>query len=291
MFTMPRTKILVFLILTFAFSSIFYYLIISSESLHPYSFGIMWCPGLAAILTQLIFQHNLRGLGWQVGKPKYWLWSYALPVLYGGVVYGIVWLTGLGRLILFERVYQVAEQMNIEVHSPVLLLVIYIFGMGTIGVIINMTSALGEEIGWRGLLVPELYREFSFAKTALISGIIWAIWHSPVILFADYNNTGVSIWYGLACFAVMVIGMSFAFAWLRLKSGSLWTAVILHGSHNLFIQGIFTPFTGDTGLTPYVIDEFGVGLALAAIVVAYLFWRKRGDLPGSDVVPELGKAI
>lgn len=216
MFTASRKKILVFLILTFAFSSIFYYLILSSGSLHPYSFGIMWCPGVAAILTQLIFQRNLRDLGWQAGKLKYWLWRYALPVLYGGVVYGIVRLTGLGKLVPFDRVIQVAEQMHIEVHSPTILLIIYILGRGTIGVIINMTSALGEEIGWRGLLVPELYREFSFAKTAVFSGIIWTVWHSPVILFADYNNTGVSTWYGLTCFAVMVIGMNFAFAWLRL---------------------------------------------------------------------------
>ena len=63
MLTTARKKILVFLFLTFAFSSIFYYLILSSGSLHPYSFGIMWCPGLAAILTQLIFQRSLRGLG------------------------------------------------------------------------------------------------------------------------------------------------------------------------------------------------------------------------------------
>ena len=289
MLTPARKKILVFLFLTFAFSSIFYYLILSSGSLHPYSFGIMWCPGVAAILTQLIFHRSLRGLGWRVGKLKYWLWSYGLPVLYGGVVYGIVWLTGLGKLVPFERVYQMAEQMNIEVRSSIVFLIIYILGMGTIGVVINMTAALGEEIGWRGLLVPELYREFSFAKTAFFSGIIWTVWHSPVILFADYNNTGVSTWYGLACFAAMVIGMSFAFAWLRLKSGSLWTAVILHASHNLFIQGIFTPLTEDTGLTPYVIDEFGVGLALAAIVVAYLFWRKRDDLPGSEAMPGQGK--
>ena len=74
-----------------------------------------------------------------------------------------------------------------------------------------------------------------------------------------------------------------------LKLGSLWTAVILHGSLNLFIQGIFTPFTGDTGLTPYVIDEFGVGLALAAIVVAYLFWRKSDNLPERNALQKQGK--
>jgi uncharacterized protein len=80
----------------------------------------------------------------------------------------------------------------------------------------------------------------------------------------------------------MVIGISFAFAWLRLKSGSVWPAVVLHASHNLFIQGILTPLTEPTALTPYVLDEFGVGLALAGIVVALLFWRRRGELLARD---------
>jgi protein-S-isoprenylcysteine O-methyltransferase Ste14 len=79
-------------------------------------------------------------------------------------------------------------------------------------------------------------------------------------------------------FAVMVLGISFAFAWLRLKSGSLWTAALLHASHNLFVQGIFTPLTTETSLTPYIIDEFGIGLALAGLVVALIFWRRRGAL-------------
>lgn len=77
----------------------------------------------------------------------------------------------------------------------------------------------------------------------------------------------------------MVMGTSFAYAWLRLKSGSLWPVVLLHASHNLFIQAIFTPLTGTTRLTPYVIGEFGLGLALVVLPVAYLFWRKRAALP------------
>jgi membrane protease YdiL (CAAX protease family) len=138
---------------------------------------------------------------------------------------------------------------------------------------------LGEEIGWRGLLVPELAREYTFTATALISGGIWALWHFPIILFADYITPGLPGWFALICFTVMVLGISFAFAWLRLKSGSLWTAVLLHASHNLFIQTIFTPLTQDSGATSYWIDEFGIGLALAAAVVAFLFWRRRYELP------------
>lgn len=105
------------------------------------------------------------------------------------------------------------------------------------------------------------------------------MWHSPLILFADYHNAGAPRWFGLLCFTVMLVGVNFAFTWLRLKSGSLWTGALMHASHNLFIQGFFTPLTGPTPFTPYVIDEFGVGLALAGLVVAYLFWRKRGELP------------
>jgi hypothetical protein len=37
--------------------------------------------------------------------------------------------------------------------------------------------------------------------------------------------------------------------------------------------------TGVTDLTPFVIDEFGIGLALVAVLVGYLFWRKRAELP------------
>ena len=77
----------------------------------------------------------------------------------------------------------------------------------------------------------------------------------------------------------MVMASSFAFAWLRLRSGSLWPAAILHASHNLFIQAWLTPITGPHGrITPYAIDEFGFMLPLACIVVAVVFWRRRGEL-------------
>lgn len=79
----------------------------------------------------------------------------------------------------------------------------------------------------------------------------------------------------------MVIGISFVFAWMRLKSGSLWTGTFLHANHNLFIQGILTPLTIDTGKTKWVIDEFGFALAIAAVVVAVIVWQKRGEVEAS----------
>jgi membrane protease YdiL (CAAX protease family) len=104
---------------------------------------------------------------------------------------------------------------------------------------------------------------------SLLSGLVWSAWHYPILLFADYNS-GTPAWFGLTCFTVMVVGISFVFAWMRLKSGSLWTGMFLHASHNLWIQGIFDPLTTDTGSTRFVIGEFGIGLAMAAVVVAFI---------------------
>ena len=76
----------------------------------------------------------------------------------------------------------------------------------------------------------------------------------------------------------MVIADSFIFAWMRLKSGSLWTGAILHASHNLYIQSILSPLTADTGKTEWFIGEFGAVLPVITIGFAIYFWRRRGEL-------------
>ncbi|MEP7190854.1 MAG: type II CAAX endopeptidase family protein, partial [Roseiflexaceae bacterium] len=272
-------KVVVFLVLTLALSAIFYAFIIASGSIQGYSSGLMWCPGVAALLTQLTFQRNIRGLGWSMKPSRYWLVGYGVPLGYGLLVYGIVWMTGLGTFAPAAMAQQTAAQLNLRIQSPDVFLAIYVVIAATAGIVSSCATALGEEIGWRGLLVPELAKRCSFTATALISGAVWAIWHYPAILFANYNNADAPTGFGLVCFTVMIIGISFAFAWLRLQSGSLWPTVLFHASHNLFIQAIFTPLTGTTRFTPYVIGEFGLGLALVTLPVAYLFWRKRGELP------------
>jgi uncharacterized protein len=69
-----------------------------------------------------------------------------------------------------------------------------------------------------------------------------------------------------------LIGVSFVYSWLRLKSGSLYPAVLLHATHNLFIQGLFDPLTIDTGTTKYIIGEFGAGLAVTGMITGVIFW-------------------
>ena len=277
----PTRKTWVFLGLTLALSSIVYYLIIASGTIHTYSLALMWCPGVAAIATQLIFQRNIRGLGWSPRPLKYVLMGYGIPVLYGLVVYGVVWATKLAPFAPDAMAKRLIAQYNVQSHSTVGFLVVYVAICATAGVVVSCATALGEEIGWRGLFVPELAERFSFTTTALMSGIVWALWHYPAILFADYGNAGAPVWFALACFTVSTIAFSFVLAWLRLKSGSVWPAVLAHASWNLFIPYVFTAMTAATRLTPYLLGEFGVGLTLVSLLGALVFWRKRQELPVS----------
>lgn len=274
-------KIIVFLIITFGLSAICYFLIISAGSLQAsgglYGLALMWCPAVAALVTQFVFQRNVRGLGWQLPSAKYLLAGYLMPAGYGFVTYLVVWLTGLGGFSPKQLTDTISTQIGYEFQSPGLFTLIYILVAATAFMIPSVISALGEEIGWRGLLVPELARKMTFTKAALVSGSIWAVWHLPLVLFADYNS-GTPAWFAVGCFVLMVIAISFAFAWLRLKSGSLWVAVLLHASHNVFIQNVFTPLTSDTGITSYIIDEFGIALVIAIGLLAFYFWRRRGEL-------------
>jgi membrane protease YdiL (CAAX protease family) len=77
----------------------------------------------------------------------------------------------------------------------------------------------------------------------------------------------------------MVVSLSFGFAWLRLRSGSVWPAAILHASHNLWVQGFFDRVTVDTGPTRWFVSEFGAALVVTLGITGWLFWRARRDLP------------
>lgn len=274
-------KIATFVFLTFTLSAPFYDLIHKAGAAHAYSSLLMWTPGIAALATQLIHERTLLGFGWGIGRPRFLAAAYLIPFAYVAVVYGFIWLAGLGTFNPGGFLDVMGGVLPFDLGTTAAQTVAGIGFVITYGVVTTAWATLGEELGWRGLLVPELAKRCSFAPTALISGAIWAAWHFPVLLFADYHNPGAPLWFGLICFTILVFGISFALAWLRLKSGSLWVPVLFHASHNVVIQAIFTPMTTGTAATPYWIDEFGAGLALAGLFVGYVFWRKRGELAGS----------
>ena len=252
-----NAELTTFLVLTFALSSIFYVFFARAKTLSAggglYVGMLMWCPGISALITRLIFQRNVRGEGWAWAPSRYELAGYALPIAYAACAYAAVWIFDFGGV----------DLGRFKTNA---------FRFVTLGLALNPAFALGEELGWRGFLVPKLAERLSFTGTAIVSGIIWASWHMPLIIFADYNG-GTPTLYSIACFAVMVVGISVPLAWLRLRSGSLWPAALLHASHNLFIQGFFDVVTVDTGPTKYLLSEFGAVLALAAAITGWMFWR------------------
>jgi uncharacterized protein len=145
-------------------------------------------------------------------------------------------------------------------------------------------SALLEEIAWRGFLVPQLIKLTSFTNTALISGLIWAVWHFPFIIFTDVRPGYSPLLYSLICFTILAIGISFATGWLRLKSGSVWTAALLHGSHNVFMLHVFNVLTSDSGKTWLLLGEYGAVSAAMGLLLIFVFWSLRDQLPNAQPI-------
>ena len=241
-----RLRILCFLLLTYGLSSVFYFRIASTGKMEILPvFMLMWCPAIAASILRVASRSSPSAIGWSWNAPHWYLLSYLLPAGLGLVVYGTVWLTGIGTFSGAGLETGRGSQLSLPAHVAIL---------ASLGFVQGAVFALGEELGWRGFLVPELAQITSFTRTALFSGAAWSVYHYPLILFADYNS-GTPAWFALLCFTWMVVASSFVYAWLRLKSGSLWTAVILHASHNLFVQQVFDPLTRDGRIMRYVTDR------------------------------------
>jgi membrane protease YdiL (CAAX protease family) len=247
-----QRKIWIFILLTFGISSICYLAMLSTGSARGVGLLWMWSPGIAAILTQVISKGSLIEFGWRLGRRRYLSLAIIIPLSYAVAIYGITWLTGLAA-------YQAPSRGLLIAMVP--------------GFFLYCFAALGEEIGWRGFLVPHLIRITSFTKTVLISWIIWAWWHFPAILWADYHSNAPR-WFDLSSLTIAILGLSALTAWLRLKSGTIWPAVIWHGLHNLLIQAVFLPMTVDNEISEFIVDDFGIGVMITGVALAILFLRK-----------------
>lgn len=276
----PRARVIIYLVLTLAFSSVFYTLCIRHGMKDSYTFGLMWSPAAAGILTTLLTKRSFREFGWRLGKPRYLLAGWWVPMAYSVPAYLLVWISGLGGFPNHETIATFLKFMHIKSAPDWLALIVAYAVVATVGVLFSCLSAAGEEIGWRGFLVPELMKFNSFTRTSLIVGVIWSAWHVPLIVWSGYNS-GTPSWYAVSCFAIMVISITFVFAWMRMKSASLWPAVLLHASHNAIIQGYLDAFTVNRGHTNYFTGEFGCAMLPFTIIAAWMVWRRRAEVAQS----------
>lgn len=240
---------------------------------------LMWSPGLAALLTQWLCTRSLRGLGWQRSAFRWLGIGYALPLMLATALYGALWAAGVIAYDIGPLQAELQAAFSASLNPPLMFLM-----TATMGLLVVFLPALGEEIGWRGFLVPALRRRYSFLATALISGAIWALYHYPLMIAGQYGGdsqyalelSGASFTaLKLALFSWMILAMSVILAWLREKSASVWPPALLHATHNLSLQNWFDRLTVKSSAAQWLTGEFGIGMALLYSLVAVYCLRSQ----------------
>lgn len=149
--------------------------------------GLMWVPGIAAIITQkYILRQPLKLLNLRFGKIKpYIITALAIPVVYL-IIYSLTAITLQGSpdwslSLLFKIVVETGNTSTSEAPSPTVIISLLGFASVFVSPVINSIFGLGEEIGWRGFLLPRLMY-LGKSKAYLILSFIWAMWHLPLLL-------------------------------------------------------------------------------------------------------------
>ncbi|MCY2685952.1 CPBP family intramembrane glutamic endopeptidase [Salinimicrobium sp. TH3] len=237
-------------------------------------FGVMWVPGIAALIATFSTKRKFSEFGWKLNL-KWMGYGWLLPILYGGIAYSIIWISGLGAMPKDTFLERARLTLGMDNPNDIVIIISAFFFISILNLLPNMILVLGEELGWRGFLVPEMIKITTFRNTALISGSIWFFWHLPGIISGNYGNAATPLWFQLACFFILVLAGAIILTWLRLKSNSLWPAVIFHAVHNGVIQSFYTNLTADTGNTDYFIGEFGIMVPLVSAVIALYVYIKN----------------
>jgi len=260
----------IFIVLLTVFTSISHYALISLNPASIYIGVLMISPALAALLTLKIKGSSISSLPWRFHNWKYMRLGYLTPVLYVAISYALIWILGFGDVFNTETLMEWSNELGLESINSTIVLITMAILLATVGVLKNLGSVFGEELGWRGFFIFELRKVMSFKSVAIVSGLIWSVFHWPIIIYYVGGNPVFHI----AAFTVMIVAMSVIMTYYTFKSNSIWPAVIFHSVHNIFIQKIFTPLTIETEETVFWIDEYGLMIPIVSSVIAIYYWRK-----------------
>ncbi|MHA7582257.1 CPBP family glutamic-type intramembrane protease [Paenibacillus vandeheii] len=139
------------------------------------------------------------------------------------------------------------------------------------GTAIGVISSSGEELGWWGYMLNRLINA-RVPRPVLTSGIIWGVWHLPVMLFANYYS-GPYPALSVVLFMISVTSFSYMITWLRLTTGSIWPAILLHACWNAVIQDAFDISSSGKNVLLWT-GESGILVALALLIAAWVMSRK-----------------
>ncbi|MCX7956297.1 MAG: CPBP family intramembrane metalloprotease [Endomicrobia bacterium] len=231
----------------------------------------MFCPFLSVMILQKVFfkEDINKSCAISFNLNSWFLLAWVLPLIVAFASMGVATFFPGVEInsdldSFFERISRNLSPQQIEVMkkqfesytiNPIF---VWISQYLITTITINALTAFGEEIGWRGYLFTELSKKYNFWVTSLIIGVIWGVWHIPLILqghnYPNYPVLGV-IWMIIFCLLYSPI-LSF----IRKKSGSVIACSILHGGINasygfsiLFLKGGNELTVGILGLSGFVV--------------------------------------
>lgn len=284
---MKRTNVLLFLGLTFGIA---WAIEIGSSRWLPFTVRAalaMFVPALAAWLVRgPLGREGFADAGLSPNLPRAWpVYARAYAIVPLAIAAGFFLSVAL-RLqrwgiqslaqILSSFGVGAPPSANLQRSLSPTAVIAWAFAALTIALPINMVFCFGEEFGWRGYLLVRL-EPLGRTKAALLVGVIWGLWHAPLIAFDHYVYPGHPV-AGVLTMLLYTTSFSVIFAWLRFSSNSVWPAVLAHAANNAQAQlgyailtpadSLLRPPAGLVALIPF--------LATAAWIVAT---RRLDDRP------------
>lgn len=243
----------------------------------------MFCPLVAVLAAKWIVLHQPTGIGWKVrGKRRYWLAAWFGPAVFTVLAALLYFAVFSSRLDLSGSwlVTAYGGEMDAETLRSQLgisnlsyLLQTGLFAI-TLAPPINMLFAVGEEAGWRGYMMPQLKERFGLLNGRLLGGVIWGVWHWPIMLLTGYeygtNYLGAPV-LGLVVWCVVCFALNTLLDWLYEKTGCIWVSAIAHGAFNA-VAALFTVLTYPADAYYNVLGPTPIGLIGMLPMLAAAVW-------------------
>jgi len=277
-------KVGLFIGLTYFFSwtIVIIFLVLGGSWNSPYTLIIliafMFVPSIIAITLQKMFckEPLKEPLGISFKPNRYFLLAWLLPpaialatlgvsLLFPGIDYSPGMEGMIERFRSTLTTAQIEELRRQIVESPIHPFWIALLQGLVAGPTINAVAGFGEELGWRGFLQKELSK-LDFWKSSMIIGIVWGIWHAPIILQGHNYPQHPSV--GVIMMIVFTLLLSPIFSYVRIKAKSVIAAAIIHGSLNATVGLAIMPIRGGDDLTVGVTGLSGfIVLAIINLVI------------------------
>lgn len=202
----------------------------------------MWLPALVTFFTRKVTRDKTPLLlrpyikkNWK----KYILAAYlpGILIVLGAVLYFVLFPKDLDFTFSFVKSLMTATGQEVVVPTITKgVLAIIAIGLIIVAplVIMNHILALGEEIGWRGYLLPLLCEKFGIVRGILLDGVLWGVAHAPLVYFGvNYAGDYVGApWTGMLMMVVFATVVGIFLSYLTMKTQSVIPACIAHGVIN-----------------------------------------------------------